>query len=274
MNDSIDKLKPSGGYVKCWHALLDSRDLSPEEKILWLLVARHCIDSADCYPSVERLRIGLGKSYRWTSELLKALERKGWLHIEKRQGRASIYTPLIVEPRKSTSRVDTSNLGSPLPGLVSTSEVHFQGGRNSTSGDPGSPLPTNKIKGNRLTERDISAVQSEDTTPKKKTRKSNSRPPKDLATLQTMLDEIDLQPFREKWEPKGVNVAEVWERFSEVTSSGTPQKPEPNPYGYRDLKLAFGNWCWKEAERSDKKQPSRTPDSPGPSYPDLSNYKI
>lgn len=150
--------RPPGNYVKCPVSLLVDPDLSPTEKCLLLLVAAHCIgDKQSCFPGSTRLANMFGLQERWVRALLKNLQHKGWLRIEPRPGRTSLYTLLPkFGPRKCTAGVP----------------------RNSNAGverDPGTVLPDTPAVECR-TPRNCTTDESEELNHKKGNSKDAARP--------------------------------------------------------------------------------------------------
>jgi len=259
MNDLPEKLTPSERFVKCPVQLLYS-GLPSLAILLWLAIQAHCIRETSCHPSTSRLAKLLGVSRQWISEQIQLLVRQGYLTVT-RKGKSNVYLPMLpghpvdvsCQPQL-TCQLETTR--QPETTLYVNSSLHHVSTTDDIEVD----------KGNRLLEVDLADTpkpksQSKIKAPTKKSpKKSKAGPPKDPVTLQTLLDEIDLEPFRTKF--RGVDIDAVWGRFSEVTLQGTGQEPGPNPYDYRDLKLAFGNWCRKDAEKLKAQQPPEPATNP------------
>jgi hypothetical protein len=70
--------------------------------------------------------------------------------------------------------------------------------------------------------------------------------------IQKQLDKLDLEPFKAKWEPEGVDVDRVYESFCKYALEGSPKKPRPNPSNWRRWDQAFDNSCEMAANRITK----------------------
>jgi len=279
-------------FVKAERLLLEALakgDLSPIELCCWLIVRAHCIEGPDCFPSVTLLAKHLAISQRYTRTLVRCLEAKGFMHLKKRSGQTTIYEPLIYgEPLNHNSEVDGTDPGTTDQGLDVTPELQFTPPRNCGSGHPGSTVHTEVDVLKQMKEVEYvqpsadaspssSAKQVSKTgKPKKASKRRKSLPlVKDPAELETILNGIELGPYREKWEPKGVNVDSVWHGFRRYVLTGSAKLPGPNPSGWRDFPRAFNDSCEREYKRNgDHKAQSATATTSVPVYQDLTNYQF
>ncbi len=259
------KPKLPGEFVICPNDVLDSNLTAPELR-LWLFIAGHCVaERINCHPSVERLSAFMRLKERRVFDLLRSLERKGFLTWEHRH--------------RTTARLTPKHPGVLLPIVVAEEDLSAENCSQKPETAENCTFDCNKLQIRvhknapetdvlkQSTESDYVASSSKpNARPKTKVGgKKSKKPLKDPGELQALLHEIDLEPFREKWEPKGVNVAEVWERFREVTLNGNAKKPEPNPYNYKSLSMGFGTWCELEAKKAKTQQPQE-PQSNLPAY--------
>lgn len=175
-----------GGFTKCANVLLSDRRLEDAELRLWLLLAAHCMSGGTCYPSITRLARLMGRTYRWTGELVRNLETKGFLERECRPGKATIYKPIC-----------PTDPGSVVPTFAETPEVHFPPGRNCGSGEVGSVVPTNKI--NLIRGKNKNSVPSarQQSAAKGKGRKAKETDPR-LKPLIDFYSSEHANAFREK----------------------------------------------------------------------------
>jgi hypothetical protein len=101
---------------------------------------------------------------------------------------------------------------------------------------------------------------------KTKTKKKDP-PPKNPDVLKAMFEEIDLQPYRQKYGPKGVYVENVFDNLITDTL-GDPDRI--NHRNYKSIKLALHTWCQMNADRNPGRPNPYLVDkpSPGPSPED------
>jgi len=96
-----DSASLPGAFVKCPVGLLADQRLTDAELRLWLTLVAYCMKSDSCYPSTKRLSEALRKSRTWIKTLILALESKGFLVREYRNGKAALYRPLVSNNRST-----------------------------------------------------------------------------------------------------------------------------------------------------------------------------
>lgn len=94
--DKASTALPVNKFAKCPEALLGASDLSYAARIIWIAIEFHRWgDKKTCWPSCSRLAKLTGSSARYVKKLVIELESNGFLLIERRPGRAPIYTPVV-----------------------------------------------------------------------------------------------------------------------------------------------------------------------------------
>lgn len=73
------------GFAQVPNAVMRHRGLSPQAKCLYTLLLTYAWRDSSCFPSQKTLATDLGISDRYVREILKELEREGFLQIQ-RQG--------------------------------------------------------------------------------------------------------------------------------------------------------------------------------------------
>lgn len=221
-------------------------------------------------------------TYRWCSEVVGCLHRKGFLQITPRSGQSNIYHPILPwEPRNHNSGVDPPNPGTTVQGSGDTPEPQFLPPRNYNSGDPGTTVPTEIDKEKQIKEVEhqpladtAPSASTETAVETQKLQKTSKRQPiKDTVQLEKILAAINLEPFRRKWEPMGLDIDDTWENFHDYVLTGSGKKPGPNPSNWRNFENAFRDSCKRQYKRNQTsgaqhqagqiRQPyGETPDSP------------
>jgi len=69
--------------------------------------------------------------------------------------------------------------------------------------------------------------------------------------LSPVLEDIDLQPYRDEWGPKGLDVDACWVNFRDFVLMGSARDPFPNPAKWRDFKKAFRDKCQRSIDRGE-----------------------
>lgn len=275
-------MQPPSRYTLATEELITDAALTGEE--LRLLLFLQCHDLPDSGNSgnrkgfvflsrgrcAERLRRGV----RRISALLAGLEAKGFIRREHQDGKASRIVLLTLVPEiplsKSfkgsndpctfCSRVEQPTLDENVQGSL---EQKQQGTLEQNV------QPEDKKEKSRKKEKNVRSSSA--TTPKRTTRKKLPIV-RDLEKLQTLLDAIDLSPFRQNF-PE-IDVDALFNRFSDTVLHGTAKDPRPNPYDYRDFAKGFRNWCEREAGQNGRRPPTDPPsEKPKPKPRDLSTIE-
>ena len=231
-------------FVKCPHPLLFDKSLIGAALKLWLVIEHHRFgDKSYCFPSQARLSELTGYSKRYIRDLTTELESKKYLSIERASGKVSRYTP-----RNYNVTVH------PDPGTIPshTGELYRHTPRNHNVTEEDVLKQNNIIREQPL----LSGAKN----------KSPKTAPKDVDTLKTLLGQVEIEAFRIKY--PGLEIDSLWGDFQEKTLYGTPKKPEPNPYEYKDFNLAFNQWCRAASKNGDHKKPVSS------GLPDLKGYQF
>lgn len=263
MEKSVPKSKPlSGQFVKCPVRLLERADISPEARILWLVLAAHCFgESRTCKPGIVRLSSFLGRSTRWTRELVTVLEGKGLVHVTRSRGRANVYRLMEpAKPGKSTSLVDEKvrNSTSSLEGEVrnSTSPVQ-QKVRKSTSG----VVRKSTSPESDVLESDKSTSSPSETPPATEKSKPAKKSPATQATVESEINSLDLGKFAKKY--PSLHIPTEHEKFLEhFLFKNDAQTGKPNWRKWNDWNRAFHRWCRTAMEYLSRRNPPPRTNSP------------
>ncbi len=78
------------------------RDISSTQKIILLTLADRANEYCKCFPSVKRIETDTCLDKKAIYRAISALEKKGLISIERREGLASVYTLLGVDLREDT----------------------------------------------------------------------------------------------------------------------------------------------------------------------------
>jgi hypothetical protein len=71
----------------------------------------------------------------------------------------------------------------------------------------------------------------------------------DAEQLTEKLSAINITDFIRQFEPKGLDVLAVWDKFQDEVLEGNEKDNRPNPRNYIDFKKAFRKWCELNLER-------------------------
>jgi hypothetical protein len=225
-------IQPLRGFVKAPMHLLQRRELNDSDKILYLWLAYHCRDKGYCRVGVETLASEAGCTARGIQVKLKRLIEAGLVRR-------------IVETGRTSKFEIGSELGQPIPPKDCSPPNEISPSPEKSCGG----VVKNHSPISRCSEVDVSQIDVYTAQKGSPRRSSKKSVPKNRQVLRELLSSIDLSKFHSEYEPRGVDVSEVWERFQRTTLDGTPQKPEPNPYGYADLNLALRQWLDKETKQ-------------------------
>jgi DNA-binding MarR family transcriptional regulator len=87
--------RSAAGFTKAENLILDSRELTGQEKLCWIALRRFDFRQRGCHPSQDTLARIVGCSRRQVIRLLAGLEEKGLLQRIRDPGRPNWYRALL-----------------------------------------------------------------------------------------------------------------------------------------------------------------------------------
>lgn len=90
--DSIVRGTRQEPFVMVYHYMLESNILTDSEFIIYLKLLKYCNSEKQCFPSLNKLAKDIKKSKMQVTRLLKSLEEKGFLIVERRKNDKGSYT--------------------------------------------------------------------------------------------------------------------------------------------------------------------------------------
>lgn len=209
---------------------------------LYVVLLGHCYgENKTCFPSRRRLAQIIRKSERQISYLIRELEAANLVAVHQEKGKVSIYEPLqkiagvADNPCRKLQETPAKNCNTPLQETATES------------------IRTNNKK-----------LIKEPASPS--TRKKSSVP-RDKASLENLLSQINLDGFRAEY--PSLDIDRIWSRFQKKVLYGIAQNPRPNPYGYTEFGTALDEWCKRAIDKGEDQKPI-----PKAGLPDLRRYKF
>ena len=134
-----------------WHWIIDEPRLSGAEKMVALVILRHQNSKKKAWPAAKTIARLAGFSERHTQRIMRSLERKAALHIEKRSGQSSLlsiqqsqfllFRPPATKPKPDSNLKHTPDIQG--GGLYVTPDT--QGGGKKVKEPPNNNLATPDI---------------------------------------------------------------------------------------------------------------------------------
>jgi hypothetical protein len=188
---------------------------------------------------------------------LASLQKKGLLYREPVRGKESrIWLRIPDYPPVQTLATKQQGLSDALANEQQGGVATEQQGTLATE-----QHPKNRSK---ITSKDVTASSSlmtQQPAPNDKPKRAaKDKAPETLPDIQARLDTIELDSFKKKY--PAIDIDPLFRRFSEVCLRGTAQKPGPNPYRYKDFRLAFQQWCRREHPKDRTDLPKAPPTNP------------